>query len=260
MRVLYSLCIISILAITSSCSYKQSQLLFQASGTKPDSTAAHTSQTISGSPYRIHPLDQLQIRNLQSIKSLVDQSPAPNSNISGGSAAQGQIFQVEEDGTVALPEIGHVRVEGLTRVEATKLIEDQYKKNVLVNPVFEIKVINLKVTLFGEVKSQGNYPLVKDNTTLVELLGEAGGLTQSANEKSIKIIRGDANKTVTEIDLSKLSSISDPRAILQNGDVIYVSQNKRGIRSDNLQNITTLVQPVLLLVNTALVLLTLSRL
>jgi polysaccharide export outer membrane protein len=201
----------------------------------------------------------LQIRNLQNIKYIVDEPPAVNStgNVSAG---LGQTFQVEEDGTVALPAIGHVQVTGLTRREATKLIEDLYRKNLLKDPIFEIKVINLKVTIFGEVKSPGRFTLEKDNTTLIELIGEAGGLTANANEKNIKIIRGEQNKIVTEIDLSKLSSMSDPGAVLQNGDIIYIAQNKRAIRNDNLQNITTLLQPALLLLNTALLIFTLSRL
>lgn len=254
MRILYLVCVLAFAAIISSCSYKQNQLLFQGANAGVD-TVSQPRPVINS--YRIRPLDQLQIRNLQNLKYLVDQ--APSTTTGSGAAGQGQIYQVEEDGTVALPEIGHVKVSGLTRVQTTKLIEDLYRKNVLVNPVFEVKVVNLKVTLFGEVKSPGNFPLTKDNTTLVEVIGEAGGLTNIANEKNIKIIRGDVNKSVIEVDLSKISSISDPRAVLQNGDVIYVAQNKRGIRNDNLQNLSSIIQPGLLLINAALLIFTLSR-
>ncbi|WP_374948779.1 polysaccharide biosynthesis/export family protein [Mucilaginibacter sp.] len=235
-------------------------MLFQNTPAPINDTSAQNGNSSLGS-YRIHPLDQLQIRNLQSAKFLADPAtniltPASNTPVT----SQGQIYQVEEDGTVALPEIGHIKVADLTRIQATKLIEDLYRKSVLVNPVFEIKVINLKVTLLGEAKSPGNFPLLKDNTTLVELIGQAGGLTPSANEKNIKIIRGDKVKTVTEIDLSKISSISDPRAVLQNGDIIYIAQNKRAVRNDNIQNVTTVAQPALLLINTALLIFNLSRL
>jgi polysaccharide export outer membrane protein len=257
MRPLPFVCTVSIILLICSCSYKQNQLLFA------NNTPARDTSTQKGLPalnsYRIRPLDVLQIRNLQNIKYIVDELPAVN-NTGQGNAGLGQTFQVEEDGTVALPAIGHVPVAGLTRTQTTKLIEDLYRKNLLKDPIFEVRVINLKVTIFGEVKSPGRFTLQKDNNTLVELIGEAGGLTHNANEKNIKIIRGEQNKTVTEIDLSKLSSISDRSAVLQNGDIIYIAQNKRAIRNDNLQNITTLVQPALLLLNTALLIFTLSRL
>jgi polysaccharide export outer membrane protein len=153
-----------------------------------------------------------------------------------------------------------VPISGLTRIEATKKIEGLYRKELLKDPIIELKIVNLKVTLFGEVGNQGNLPLLKDNTTLVEMIGQAGGLTAAANEKNVKIIRGSgANKTVTEIDMGDINSISDPRAILQNGDIIYVSQNKQAIRTNKLQNFNTIVQPALVILNTALLILTLSR-
>lgn len=255
MRVLYFICFVGIVVLGSSCSYKQNQILFQKSAAVAD-TLAQKTVIVS---YRIQPQDILQVRNLQNLKYIVDDVPGATIG-SGAATSQGQTYQVEEDGTVALPAIGHIQVAGLTRTQATKLIEDLYRKNLLKDPIIELKVVNLKVTLLGEVKVPGNFPIVKDNTTLVELIGQAGGLTPAANEKNIKIIRGK-NKTqnVTEIDLSNINSLSDPRTYLQNGDIIYVAQNKRAIRTENLQSFNTWVQPALLFLNTALIIFTLSR-
>jgi polysaccharide export outer membrane protein len=258
MRFIFLLCITCIIALSSSCSYKQDQILFQKRAALAADTVKQKTTTVNS--YRIKPQDVLQIRNLQNIKYIVDEVPTNALNTNGGNTAgTGQTYQVEEDGTVALPVIGHVQVAGLTRTEATKQIEGLYRKNLLKDPIIELKVINLKVTILGEIGSQGNFPLVKDNTTLVELIGQAGGLTPSANEKNVKIIRGDQQKTVTEIDLSNMGSISDPNAVLQNGDIIYIAKNKRAIRTDKLQNFNTLAQPAILLLNTALLIFSLTR-
>ena len=263
MRVLYFICIVSTAIFISSCSYKQNHVLFQnksASGIVNDSLRLQ-SLTVKND-YRIQPRDQLQIRNLQNIKYIVDEVPSAGSGLTGGGASsQGQIFEVDEDGTVALPALGHVAISGLTRVEATKKIEGLYRKELLKDPIIELKIVNLKVSLFGEVATQGNFPLLKDNTTLVELIGQAGGLTANANEKNIKIIRGEGQiKTTTEIDLGDVHSISDPRTFLQNGDVIYVSQNKRAVRNDKFLTLSTIIQPVTLLLSTVLIIFTLKRL
>ncbi|WP_162499831.1 polysaccharide biosynthesis/export family protein [Mucilaginibacter terrigena] len=257
MRALYFICFAGIIMLGCSCSYKQNQVLFEKRAATVD-TISQTATTVS---YQIQPQDILQIRNLQSLRYIVDEMPvSATSGSSNNAASQGQTFQVEEDGTVALPAIGHVQVAGLTRTQATKLIEDLYRKSLLKDPIIELKVVNLKVTLLGEVKAPGNFPIVKDNTTLVEIIGQAGGLTPAANEKNIKIIRGKGKvQHVTEIDLSNLNSLSDPRSILQNGDIIYIAQNKRAIRTDNLQNFNTWIQPTLLLLNTALLIFTLGR-
>jgi len=253
MRAFYFTCIVGIMFIASSCSYRQNQVLFENKTATAD-TSSQKVEVISS--YRIKPQDILQIRNLQSTK-FIAPDPTKTGDSGIGADSQGGSFQVEEDGTVALPVIGHIQVAGLTRTQATKLIEDLYRKKLLKDPIIELKVTNLKVILMGEVRTPGNYPLIKDNTTLIEVIGEAGGLTTAANEKDVKIIRG--GKQVTVIDLSNITSISDPKAILQSGDVVYISQNKRAIRNDNLQNLSSIVQPALLLFNTALIIYTLSK-
>lgn len=251
--------IVGVFFLLTSCSNKQYQYLFEQKQNVSD-TSSKSSQ-ITTAPYRIKAQDMLQIRNLQSTKYIVDEAPSANAGgSSGGGSPGGQTFQVEDDGTVALPAIGHIKVAGLTRPEAAKQIEELYRKNLLKDPIIELKIVNLKVTILGEIKGQGNYTLTKDRTTLVEMIGEAGGLTDKANESSIKIIRGDQlNPQVTEINLRDIQSINDPRALLQNGDVIYIAQNKRAVRNDKLQNLSVITQPVLLLLNTALIIFTLSH-
>jgi polysaccharide export outer membrane protein len=254
----FTILFLGILFILTSCSNKQYQSLFEQKNSTKDSLAQKP--LLSNFTYRIKPQDILQIRNLQSVKYIVDEAPSNGGNTSGGNAAAGQTFQVDDDGTVALPVIGHVNVAGLTRTEATKLIEGLYRKSLLKDPIIELKIVNLKVTFLGEIKGQGNYPLTKDRTTLVEMIGEAGGLTEKANETNVEIIRGDqANPQVTVINLRNIQSINDPRAVLQNGDIIYIAQNKRAVRNDNLQNLSVISQPVLLLLNTALIIFTLSH-
>jgi len=242
----------------ASCSYKQQQVLFQQQVSTRDTS--HIKQANSGSGtsnYHIKSQDILQIRNLQSARYIVDDAPSTNTAGAGSGSAQGQTYQVEDDGTVALPVIGHVKVAGLTRAEAAKYIEELYRKNLLKDPIIELKITNLKVTMLGEIRAQGNFPLVKDKTTLIEMIGEAGGLTEKANEKNIKIIRGDpSNPLVTEVDLSKIKTLSDPSMILQNNDIIYIAQNKRAVKNDQLQNLSTTIQPALIILNTALIIYT----
>jgi len=161
---------------------------------------------------RIKPDDQLQIRNLQSTKYLVDDAASTSTN----SGLASQVFIVEEDGRVKLPVIGSVPVAGLSRAEAQAKIERLYNDTLFSasNPaIIDLKIINLKVTLFGEVKGAGNYLLVKEKTTLIDILGQAGGISNSGDEKNVKIIRGK-NQEVIPVDLSNIRTIADPRLIM----------------------------------------------
>ncbi|MDF2433965.1 MAG: polysaccharide biosynthesis/export protein [Mucilaginibacter sp.] len=257
MRQIFSYLIILLIFICTSCSDKQYQVLFQQK--KAISDTSFQKNVTAVNEYRIKSQDILQIRNLQDRRYITNDAPA-NTNVTTGPNTDNSTYQVEEDGSVILPVLGHVQVAGLTRVEAQKLVEDTYRKNLLVNPIIELKITNLKVTMLGEIKGPGNYILTKEHTTLVEMIGAAGGITEKANETEVKIIRGtQKNPQVSIIDLSNVQSINDPRAILQNGDIIYIAQNKRASRSDNLQSFSIIVQPALLLFNTALIVLTLIR-
>ena len=128
MRLAITFAVISLFmgVLFSSCAFKQQQLLFQRADT------SRSAQDYSGagtSDYRIKSQDILQIRNLQSTRFIVDEAPTTvsvggsgntGSGATAGTASQGQTYQVEDDGTVALPVIGHVQVAGLTRAEAAK--------------------------------------------------------------------------------------------------------------------------------------------
>jgi len=257
-RLTFIFLILAISFIFQSCSNKQYQALFEQRNAIPDTSVRSKAQDITF--YRIKPQDILQIRNLQNSKNIVDINPAGNGEAQTSVSGQADNFQVENDGTVTLTGLGNVHVAGLTRLEAQKLIEGLYRKTFLKSPIIELKIINLKVTVLGEIKGQGDFPLIKDKTTLVELIGQAGGLTEKADETNIKIIRGtERNPQVTVIDLSNIQSINDPRAILQSGDIIYVAKNNRATRNEKIQNFSLIFQPAILLFNTALIIVSLIR-
>ncbi len=234
-----------------SCSLKQQHVLFENRGTTSADTAT---QKPARYFYRIKPDDIIQLRNLQDPKAFGNEATAQVSN----QGPPAQTFQVDDDGNVSLPVIGHVAIAGLTRLEAQKKIEKLYSDGLLVNPIIELKILNLNVHIFGEVKAQGNYALTKETTSLIDILGQAGGLTNNANEKNIKIVRGTNQQEIT-VDLSDIKTLADPRLIMQDNDIVYIAQNKRAIRDEKLQNFSTLVQPSLLIFNTALIIYTLFR-
>lgn len=252
-KTIFFLTIALLTTASFSCKYRQQQLLFETKKSPDALTTPH----LSPKNYQISPQDLLQIRNLQNRNYIANDLMSKESGASGNSDAQ--TYLVEADSTVALPMLGHVKVAGLTRPEAATYIETLYRKE-LKDPIIELKIINLKVTLLGEVKNQGIYPLSKDHTPLVEIIGTAGGLTDKADSKTIKIIRGNMlAPQVFELDLSDFKTLSDPRIMLQNNDIIYIAQTKKAIQSQKMQGVSAVLQPVLTLLNTVLIIYTLTR-
>src|SRR5271165_4811562 len=96
---------VTAILICSSCSDKQYQALFQEKKSITDTSAQKAAITLND--YHIKSQDILQIRNLQNSKNILDLNPGAAAAASlGGTSSQGETFQVENDGTVALTGLG----------------------------------------------------------------------------------------------------------------------------------------------------------
>jgi polysaccharide export outer membrane protein len=82
----------------------------------------------------------------------------------------GSIYDVDQDGNIFFPQIGKLNVEGLTRDGLKVLLDSKLKDKYLINPHYTIRFLNLKITVFGDVKNPGIYPLVRENTNIFEAL------------------------------------------------------------------------------------------
>jgi polysaccharide export outer membrane protein len=204
-----------------------------------DSTIKNTLQVIQAG-------NILAIKNLQSTVQLTGERGTVNTG-----QLEVQTFLVENDGTVNIPVLGKLKLIGMTRVEAEKYLEDQYREKLLKDPIVDISITNAKVTFLGEFGVQTNVLLIKDQTHLVEILGSVGGLNNRANKKKIKIIRGNLeNPTVIIADLTNINSLSDKRLILQNNDIIYAEPVGLFKSSEKVDAFNTIFQTVLAAITT----------
>lgn len=252
--------------LLSSCSVRREKALFNAPTDIITDTLKQVyvvnDQGLGDLYYRIKPNDLLAVRNVQNPEfgAVGSTSPSGGGGSTGGTASAAQSFAVDLDGQVDLPAIGKVAVIGLTRREAAAKLQEIYKEKLLKDPIIEVSVVNLKVTLLGEFARQGNFLLEKDNTTLIDILGEAGGINKTADPKSLKIIRGDrANPEIIYVNLNNINSLASKKLILQNNDIIYLQTTKSAAFNEKMQSISSFVQPILVIVNVALLILTITK-
>jgi polysaccharide export outer membrane protein len=158
-------------------------------------------------------------------------------------------YLVEFDGFVKLPIIGRKKLRGMTIGDAEEFLEKEYTKY-YIKPFAKIKITNRRVTVFTGVGQAKVIPLENENTTLMEVLGSAGGLTKLSKARNIKLIRGDLkNPTVYYFDLSTLEGIKRTDFVLQTHDIIYVES-----RSDAFREIIRDVAPVISLITSTITL------
>ncbi len=193
-------------------------------------------QTIGNIEYRLAPNDILgfSVFTNDGFK-LIDLTTGINAGTSSGvsasagtNSANSVQFKVDIEGQVKLPIIGKVKITDLTIREAEKLLEDKY--TIYYNkPFVMLNVLNRRVMVFTGTGGSGTVvTLENENTTLIEALALAGGITETGKSHVIKLIRGDSrNPQVHLIDLSTVEGMTQSNMLLQANDIIYVEPVKR---------------------------------
>ena len=134
--------------------------------------------------------------------------------------------QLSADGTISMPLIGAVRLEGLTTDEAAATISRRLKAGYLVKPEVSVSIasrIRRTVTILGQAQRPGVFDIPVHRTlTLVEAIGMAGGLNRIANDKKIMLKR---DGKVTIINLKEITSGKGTDIPLQAGDTVSIPES-----------------------------------
>ncbi len=162
----------------------------------------------------------------------------------GGSSG----YLVDQDGEIKLPLTGTVKAEGLTRKQLEKVLEERLK-DYTKDPIVNIRFLNAKVTVMGDVASPREVVLPTERLTVLEAIGAAGDLTVTARRDNVMIIREDINgkRRIGRIDLTSANLFNSPFFYLQRNDVIYVEpvQAKYVTRGDKVSRYIGLASGVL---------------
>ncbi|MFN5418054.1 MAG: polysaccharide biosynthesis/export family protein [Flavobacteriia bacterium] len=165
-------------------------------------------------------------------------------------------YIVKNDGFTELPVIGNVHVEGLTITQCQDTLAKKYAKEHQ-SPFVQVRVTNQRVIVFpGEGSDAKVIPLTNTNTTLMETIAQAGGITDRGKANTIKLMRKiNGKREIYLIDLSTIDGLKYTDMIVQSNDYIYVEPDPR-IARETLAQITPFVT---ILSSLAIVLTVLNR-
>jgi len=138
--------------------------------------------------------------------------------------------QLSGDGTISMPLIGAVRIEGLTTDQAAALITRQLADGYLMKPEVSVSIearIRKTVTILGQAQRPGVFELpAHRQLTLVEAIGMAGGVTRIANGKKISLKRLAGGGCKVEIvNLAAITTGKGDDIPLRDGDVITIPES-----------------------------------
>ena len=161
--------------------------------------------------YRIGPADLISIEVL----------------VAGADEMKKDQYRVPESGAISYPLLGDIAVQGKTTAELKRVLEEKLQHGFLVNPKVNVRIDEYRskwVNVIGEVQQNGRIYLGERTYRLIDVLSEAGGLTENAGSRLIvNRAQGDPAEQVA-IPLSKLFSGGRARlnVVVQHGDVINV--------------------------------------
>jgi polysaccharide export outer membrane protein len=144
----------------------------------------------------------------------------------GGGVSPFISYIVDENGEIDFPVLGKLGLKDLTATEAkSKLVE--LLKVYLKNPVVNIRFVNFRVSVLGEVNGPGTFIISNDRITVLEALGMAGDLTPYSNRSNILVVREQNGiRQFGELDIQSSEIFNSEYYYLKQGDIVYIEPTK----------------------------------
>ncbi|MER0438936.1 polysaccharide biosynthesis/export family protein [Emticicia sp. W12TSBA100-4] len=135
-------------------------------------------------------------------------------------------YLVDSSGHVEVPFVGRLKLLDMTLEEAANVVRAEVIKS-LKDPAINVRFLNHKFSVLGEVNRSGTFNLLDDRTTLPEALAMAGDLTIYGSRTNIMVLReNNGIREVARLNLLNQEVFDSPYYYIQNGDLIYIEPIK----------------------------------
>lgn len=142
-------------------------------------------------------------------------------------------YLVSPSGEIELPLIGLIKVSGLTISQTNEQVREKLK-TYLKEPTVNIRNLNFRISVLGEVARPSLFTVPNDQITLIEALSLAGDATIYGRRDNILVIREDnGQKTFARLDITKRSLFRSPYYYLHPNDIVYVEPGKVRVSTAN---------------------------
>ncbi|HLP04917.1 MAG TPA: polysaccharide biosynthesis/export family protein [Paludibacter sp.] len=206
--------VLLILSTLPSCySYRNMRLL------QDDNRSLPVYEKSDYHDYKIKVNDEIIYRLLSS-----DESTSKLISPQTSSSGQNQIsYRVFPDGTIDLPFISAIHVEGLTLNEAATAVEARFRE-IIPDAVVKLSMANKTFTIFGDAGT-GIFPIYKERLTIFQALAMSGDFSEASDRRHVRIIRETDNGTrILEFDVRPKSIIGSEYYYIYPNDIIYVQR------------------------------------
>ena len=141
-----------------------------------------------------------------------------------GSQKQEKGYMVDLNGYIEFPILGKLKVVDLTRKQVADLIKNRLiSENLINDPLIFVDILNIKITVMGEVKSPQVLQVEDSRITLLEAITRTGGVTTNALLDRVAVIREEGNERKMYMhDIRSSDIFYSPCYYLQQNDMVYI--------------------------------------
>ena len=235
--IFYILCVSTIFMSTSCVNTKKSVYFHNVQD---------TSMAIALTKFEpvIQPNDLLSITVSSLNPEATELYNTPNTSSSQGNQStttttQSSGYLVNQEGFIEFPVLGNIKAAGLTKKQLkedlSKLLLD---KKLLLDPIVNVRYLNFRVTVLGEVAKPTVVTVPSEKISILEALGLAGDLTIYARRDNVVLIRDeDGQRLIKRINLNSGDIFTSPYYFLKPNDIVYAEPNKAKVASTSRANV-----------------------
>ncbi len=243
MRQTYSMVALAIVLLATSCAAPQKTIYF--ADNTPQDPHVQVENIERRKEITIQPDDILAI-NISTISSITATGGAGTgsvndpvkifndggtnynvtASIGNGQSGANRGFLVDPSGFIDYPVLGKVKVSGLTlrQIKETmaRRLEDFVK-----DPVVEVRIINYRITVLGEVGSPGTIISSNHKISVIDAIALAGDLPITGRKDNVTIIRTtEGRREYAKLNLNSKNVFNSPYYYLKQNDIIYVEPSR----------------------------------
>jgi len=216
-----SIILLGLVAVLMSSCYSHRVIGYLQEPTKANKLPVYDS--VSYEPYRIRVNDEIIYRLITMDEKYSTMLGA--NNMSSGQYANS--YRVHPDGTVDIPFLKPIKLQGLTEVEAQDTLRAAFKE-IIPDADVKLALYNKYFSVIGDANA-GQFYIYKDKMNIFQALAMTGDVMNSGDRRHIRIIRPRDNgeePEILEFDMRTNSIIDSKYYYVYPNDVIYVARHK----------------------------------
>ena len=213
--------LLGLVAVMMSSCYSHRVIGYLQEPTKANKLPVYDS--VSYEPYRIRVNDEIIYRLITMDEKYT--TMLGTNNVSSGQNANS--YRVHPDGTVDIPFLKPLKLQGLTEVEAQDTLRAAFKE-IIPDADVKLALYNKYFSVIGDANA-GQFYIYKDKMNIFQALAMTGDVMNSGDRRHIRIIRPRDNgeePEILEFDMRTNSIIDSKYYYVYPNDVIYVARHK----------------------------------